>query len=69
MLGILPEYCLAVENAPLGIQSAKAAGMYTVAITTTLTAEYLKGADGIISNLSDILHHNTYILQACNKRE
>jgi beta-phosphoglucomutase len=63
-LEILPEHCLAVENAPLGIQSAKTAGIYTLAITSTLPAEYLKDADGIIGNLVDILHHESYVLQA-----
>ena len=63
-LKIMPEHCLAVENAPMGIQSAKAAGIFTLAITSTLPAEYLKDADGIISNLSDIFHNDAYILTA-----
>jgi beta-phosphoglucomutase len=37
--------CLVVENAPAGIQAAKAAGMECVAITTTLEAHHLKDAD------------------------
>jgi beta-phosphoglucomutase len=43
-LGMLPAECLAVENAPLGIQSAKAAGMGCVALETTLPAERLSAA-------------------------
>ncbi len=44
-LGVSPFECLAVENAPLGIRSAKAAGMGCVAIETTLPAARLLAAD------------------------
>lgn len=47
--------CLALENAPLGIQSAKAAGLTTVAVTTTLPPRYLEEADHIIHKYSDFL--------------
>jgi beta-phosphoglucomutase len=63
-LGILPEHCLAVENAPLGIQSAKTAGIFTLAITSTLPAEYLKDADGIIGSLSNLLSYDGYELRS-----
>jgi HAD superfamily hydrolase (TIGR01509 family)/HAD superfamily hydrolase (TIGR01549 family) len=43
-LGVLPSDCLAVENAPLGIRSAKAAGMGCVGLETTLPAEQLSAA-------------------------
>jgi HAD superfamily hydrolase (TIGR01509 family) len=46
-LGLLPQECLAVENAPLGVQSAKAAGMACVALETTLPAERLSAADRV----------------------
>jgi HAD superfamily hydrolase (TIGR01509 family) len=46
-LGLSPRECLAVENAPLGIQSAKAAGMACVALETTLPAERLPAADRV----------------------
>lgn len=42
-----PEDCLAVENAPLGVRSAKAAGCATLALTTTLPADELAEADEI----------------------
>jgi len=50
-LGFPPEACLVVENAPLGIQSAKAAGMFCVAITTTLPASDLKDADLVVPDI------------------
>jgi len=49
-----PNQCLVVENAPLGIESAKRAGMFCVAVTTSLPREYLKKADIIVNKLQDI---------------
>jgi beta-phosphoglucomutase len=43
-LGLSPADCLAVENAPLGVRSAGAAGMGCVALQTTLPAEQLSAA-------------------------
>lgn len=40
-LGLSPRQCLAVENAPLGVTSAKAAGLAVVAVTTTLPRSHL----------------------------
>lgn len=53
--GLSAEECLALENAPLGVQSAKAAGLRTVAITTTLPPKFLKEADHVIHKFSDFL--------------
>ncbi|MET3727780.1 beta-phosphoglucomutase [Fictibacillus halophilus] len=44
-----PSEWLVIENAPLGIQSAKRAGAYCLALETTLDSKYLKEADVIIS--------------------
>jgi beta-phosphoglucomutase len=43
-LGIPPEACRVIENAPLGIRSARAAGMGCVGLGTTLPAERLTEA-------------------------
>jgi beta-phosphoglucomutase len=53
-LGLEPRECLVVENAPLGIESAKNAGMICVAIATTLGREYLAAADLIIEKIADL---------------
>lgn len=54
-LGIPLENCVVVENAPLGIASAKAAGAgYVIGVTTTLPEEYLKDADDIMPSFADI---------------
>lgn len=55
-LGIHPQECLAVENAPLGIEAAKKACMYCVAIQTTLPQEYLTSADRILQNIGELMH-------------
>ncbi|MDD5196097.1 MAG: HAD family phosphatase [Candidatus Omnitrophica bacterium] len=54
LLKCRPSQCLVVENAPLGIESAKRAGMFCVAVTTSLPKEYLKKADIIVDKLQDI---------------
>lgn len=51
------EECLVVENAPLGIQSAKAAGIRCAAISTGLSKEYLNEADYFLKNLSEIFKY------------
>jgi beta-phosphoglucomutase len=54
LFGFKPQECLVVENAPLGIKSAKCAGMFCVAVTTSLPKDYLKEADIIVDKLRDI---------------
>jgi len=53
-MGLKPRQCLVVENAPFGIASAKKAGMFCVALTTSLPKEYLSKADIVADKLSDI---------------
>lgn len=48
------ETTLAVENAPAGIKSAKGAGLFCVALTTTLPPKHLKEADLILSSHRDL---------------
>ena len=53
--GLKPSECLVLENAPLGVLSAKAAGLRTAAITTTLPPQCLKDADHVIHNFAELL--------------
>lgn len=41
---------IAIENAPLGILSAKRAGIYTIAIETSLQGKFLSNADHVVPN-------------------
>jgi len=50
-LGLEPGECLVVENAPLGIQAARAAGMGCVALETSLAAEQLGGASQVFPDV------------------
>lgn len=54
ILGASPETCVVVEDAPAGIQSAKAAGMKVVAVATTHREEQLHEADAVVGALSDV---------------
>ena len=53
-LSVKPGECVVVENAPLGIESAKRAGMFCVAVTTSLPEDYLKRADVVVDRLEEI---------------
>ncbi|MBD3254678.1 MAG: beta-phosphoglucomutase family hydrolase [Candidatus Lokiarchaeota archaeon] len=53
-INIPPKNCLVIEDAPVGIEAAKRAGMKTIALTTTHNKEELKEADLIIENLTEV---------------
>ena len=53
-LAVEPEECLVVENAPLGIRSARSAGMDCVAITSTLDRRFLGEANAVIASLAEL---------------
>ena len=55
MLGVDPQDCVVIENAPLGIRSAKNAGMRCIAVTTTLPATFLKEADVVVTDFWEVL--------------
>jgi mannitol-1-/sugar-/sorbitol-6-phosphatase len=52
-LGVSPADCIVVEDAPAGIQAARAAGMDVVALTTTHRPEDLP-ADACTKSLAGI---------------
>lgn len=59
-LRLAPRECIVVENAPRGIAAARAAGCFCIAITTTLSREYLRDADVVVENhreLCEFLRH------------
>jgi len=53
-LKVKAEECIVVENAPLGIQSAKRAGAYCIAVTSTVDKKHLREADEICDSLREI---------------
>lgn len=56
-LDVRPTECIVVENAILGIESARAAGSICFALTTTLDAGFLSEADSIFTNHFELLSH------------
>ncbi|MCZ7401348.1 MAG: HAD family phosphatase [Candidatus Methanoperedens sp.] len=50
MLKVNKDECIVIENAPLGVESAKRAGLYCIAIPTYVKPELLEDADVILSN-------------------
>jgi beta-phosphoglucomutase len=52
-LGVPPEECVVIEDAPEGIAGGKAAGMRCIGVTTTRPAEKLLQADLIVESLED----------------
>ena len=52
--GIAPAGCVAVEDSRWGIESAKSAGLWCVAVTTTYPREALTTADKIIDSLDEL---------------
>jgi len=54
LLGVPPERCIVVEDAVVGVEAARRAGMKCVAVTTTNPAQALKGADVIVERLDTL---------------
>ena len=55
--GLKADEVVVIENAPLGIQSAKAAGIYTVAVNTGILEDRVlwdSGADIVINDLKEL---------------
>ena len=56
-LGVKPEECVVIEDSPLGVDAALAAGMKCIGLVGSTTQENLKKADLIVDGL-DRLNHN-----------
>ena len=53
-LGIAPNECVVVEDAPAGIQAALNAGMRVIAVATTHSAAALTTADVVARGIIDV---------------
>ncbi|MFA5085351.1 MAG: HAD family phosphatase, partial [Candidatus Omnitrophota bacterium] len=62
-LKLKPSECVVIENAPYGVLSAKRAGTFCIALTSSLPQEYLKKADIIADNFDEI---SAMIDKACS---
>lgn len=54
VLGVRPEACVVVEDAPSGVSSARSAGMRVIAVATTHREDDLREADAVASSLASI---------------
>jgi len=53
-LGLPPQQCLVIEDAPAGVVSGRAAGARTLALTTTVEPEQIGDADFVVADLSSV---------------
>jgi HAD superfamily hydrolase (TIGR01509 family) len=54
----LVEECVVIEDAPLGIDAARRAGMKCIALTTTYNRERLLHADVVVDGFFQLMHEN-----------
>ena len=54
LLHVSPKDCLVIEDAPAGIQSARAGGMKVIGITSTYPASQLTAANAVVERLAQI---------------
>ncbi len=53
-LGLPPARCVVLEDAPAGVEAAKAAGAVCVAVTSSVDAKKLADADLVVASLADV---------------
>lgn len=53
-LNLTSDECVVIENAPMGIKSAKKANLYCFAVCSTLDKSFLKEADEIVEEFKDL---------------
>ena len=62
-LGVTPKECLVIENAPYGIESAKAANMNCIAVATSLAKDKLSQADRVFNTHKELYEYFGKILK------
>ncbi|WP_335937145.1 HAD family hydrolase [Streptomyces sp. PTD5-9] len=53
-MGVAPERCVVIEDSPLGVEAARAAGMDVYGFTSMMPADRLPGVTGLFSDMSQL---------------
>jgi HAD superfamily hydrolase (TIGR01509 family) len=53
-MGVAPERCVVIEDSPLGVEAARAAGMDVYGFTSMMPADRLTGVTGHFSDMSQL---------------
>jgi beta-phosphoglucomutase len=64
LCGVAPEHCIVFEDAPLGVEAARRAGMRCIVLTTTLPASSFDGFDNVIAIVRDFTELKSGLLFA-----
>ena len=64
LCGVAPEHCIVFEDAPLGVEAARRAGMRCIVLTTTLPASSFAGFDNVIAIVRDFTELKAELLFA-----
>lgn len=66
-----PGRCIAIEDTPTGIQSAKGAGLFVIAVANSFPSEQLSEADHVLQSLADLSvdDMNRIIEVSCSSRK
>lgn len=68
-LRVTPKRCIVVENSPLGITSAKAAGVYCIAVCSTLPRRFLTQADETVTDVISLQRRLGELTKTQNSHE
>ena len=66
LLGLDPSECVVVEDAPVGIEAARRAGMAVVALATTFTRDQIPDYDILVDDFTQLTYEQ--IMQLPKKR-
>jgi HAD superfamily hydrolase (TIGR01509 family) len=59
--------CLAIEDTPSGISSARAAGLAVLGVTNNFPAHHLSAADRIVSGLAGLTYHDLSLIPPASR--
>lgn len=64
MLGVTTDECIVVENAPMGVEAAKSAGIYCIGVPTYVSPDKLSKADVVLTDHEFLPHYLLTLLSS-----